>query len=238
MNKITKVVACVTIAAVAAVCGVAAGCSADKTGEAYGLVHNAGYVGYTKIKVNGDKVKDLTLTEVCLPTHVKAGGDVAGADKVGSYYKTVSYGEVTLTYSESDGGYTVDGKTLKEYLREEANAKAYFDAVASDSVTVTVGGQKKSGVMTNAALSKELNGYWSGENISGQGWMVNRDKTVGYVKNYGVSKLSTLTREEDGTWKDANGINTGATWNDLGSDKEGTLSYAQLILKAYDAAAK
>ena len=107
MKRIAKIVVGITMAAtLAAGAGVLAGCTpkaADKTGEAYGLVHCGGYVGYSQITTNGDSVKELTLTEVCLPTEVKAGSDVAEADKVNGgteekptyYYKKVSYGSVT-----------------------------------------------------------------------------------------------------------------------------------------------
>lgn len=235
MKKLTKIAIGITMsAAVAATCGALAGCSNGKTGEAYGLVHSGGYVGYSKIVLDGDTVKDLTLTEVCLPTQVKANADVAAADKVGDYYKTVSYGTVTLTYSADANDYMVDSTAFKTYLRNETNAKAYYDAVVANSVKVTVGGQQKTDIMNYSTLSKEENGYWSTNLGTKLGWKVNRDKTVDYVKANGVGKLSTLAK--DGTWKDSDGVDTGATWSDMNTQKENTYSYVQLILKACDAA--
>lgn len=220
-----------------------AGCAEEGVkGEAYGLTHGAGYVGYASVTVSGDKVTDAYLNEVCLPTYVTAGEDVLADDKVTvgegdgatSYYKIVSYGEVTLTYDVDDGYKTADGKTLKEYFASEENAEAYYEAVMNGSVTVTVGTEKKNDVMTKAALSKEDNGYWSSNLGTRLGWKANRDKTLQYVKEYGVDNLLQLTLD-DSTWKDGS-IDTGATWADFNSVKEGSLSYAQLLTNAYNAA--
>ncbi|MDE7401083.1 MAG: hypothetical protein K2N17_03410 [Clostridia bacterium] len=260
MKKITKAVVGVTLA-VSLSAGIAAlaGCSADKTGEAYGLVHGGGYVGYTKIVTNGNMVKDLCLYEVCLPTQIKAGADVADDDKVvngtSAYYKTVSYGDLTLTYKtvgEVTGYYTPANQILGDYLKAEKNAKAYYEAVINNSISVTVGGQKKTDVMTNATLNKEENGYWTRTDRNGESysrWKMNRDATVSYVKSYGLANLTKLTKssanwdadaKEDKSvtpWMDGS-ISTGATWNDFNTKPEaGTYySYAQLIIKASNAA--
>lgn len=258
MKKITKAAVGVTLA-VSLAAGVAAlaGCSADKTGEAYALVHGGSYVGYSKIVTNGNMVKELSLHEVCLPTYVTAGESVAEDDKVTvkvndhgsmvdkSFYKTISYGDITLTYKtvgEVSGYYTSANQSLGDYLKAESNAKAYYEAVTSNSVKVTVGGQQKTDIMTNAALNKDENGYWTRKDKSGESysrWKMNRDATVNYVKSYGLSKLSKLAKSPDSwesdakedksvqTWMDGN-ISTGATWSDLNTKPEaGTyLSYA------------
>lgn len=264
MKKIAKIAVGITLAAsLAATAGALAGCGdAAKTGEAYGLVHSGGYVGYAKITVKGDNVTDLTLTEVCLPTQVTAGGTVADADKVvvgtgdsaKAYYKTVSYGSVTLTY-DADNGYMVGTQKLAEYLNTEANAKAYYEAVTSNAISVTVGGEKKTDIMNKATLSKEENGYWTRKDKDGKDfsrWKWNRDATVNYVKANGLAKLSTLVKSETNNgkdpadadvkmWVDGNGIVTGATWNDLNpTDKKGKtyFTYAELITAANTNATK
>ena len=260
MKKITKAAIGVTLA-ISLTAGIAAlaGCSADKTGEAYALVHGGSYVGYSKIVTNGNMVKELELREVCLPTQVKAGDSVADEDKVvngnNAYYKTVSYGDLTLTYKtvgETSGYYTSANQILGDYLKAEKNAKAYYEAVTSNSIKVTVGGQQKTDIMTNATLNKDENGYWTRTDRDGNSysrWKMNRDATVNYVKSYGLSNLTKLTKstsawdsdaKEDKAvtpWMDGN-ISTGATWSDLNSKPEaGTyLSYAQLIVKAGNAA--
>ncbi|MDE5789164.1 MAG: hypothetical protein K2H78_01980 [Clostridia bacterium] len=260
MKKITKAVVGVTLA-VSLCAGIAAlaGCSADKTGEAYGLVHGGSYVGYTKIVTNGNMVKDLCLYEVCLPTQVDAKDDVADEDKVvngtKAYYKTVSYGDLTLTYKtvgDVAGYYTSANQVLGDYLKAEKNAKAYYEAVTTNSIKVTVGGQEKTDIMNNATLNKEENGYWVRTDKNGESysrWKMNRDATVNYVKSYGLANLSKLTKssanwdsdakEEKSVtpWMDGN-ISTGATWNDFNTKPEaGTYySYAQLIIKASNAA--
>lgn len=261
MKKIAKIAVGITLAAsLAATAGALAGCGdAAKTGEAYGLVHGGSYVGYAKITVKGDNVTDLTLTEVCLPTQVKAGGTVADADKVvvsetAAYYKTVSYGSVTLTY-DADNGYMVGTQKLAEYLNNEANAKAYYEAVTSNAVSVTVGGEKKTDIMNKATLSKEENGYWTKKDKDEKDysrWKWNRDATVNYVKTNGVAGLSTLVKSETNNgkdladadvkmWVDGNGIITGATWSDLNpTDKKGKtyFTYAELITAANTNATK
>lgn len=263
MKRIAKIVVGITMAAtLAAGAGVLAGCTpkaADKTGEAYGLVHGAGYVGYSQITTNGDSVKELTLTEVCLPTQVKAGDDVAEADKVNGgteekptyYYKKVSYGSVTLTYDATAKDYKVGETAFKTYLESEANCKAYYEAVKNNAISVTVGAETKKDVMTYKTLSKEENGYWTKQDANGNSysrWKVNRDATVKYVKDKGLKNLKNLTKSDEAVkdsygadakyWMDGT-VSTGATWNDFNpSDKGGKVyyTYAELILKANEAA--
>lgn len=262
MKKFAKITAGVAlVAAIATTAGVLAGCNnsgsttKNGTGEAYGLVHGAGYVGYSKIVYEDNKVTALTLTEVCLPTQVKASAEVAEADRVAVvgtssttyYYKNVSYGSVTLTYDATDG-YKVGSETLVKYLENEANCKAYYEAVINNQIKVSVGGQDKTDIMNKSTLSKEDNGYWTRENketsTSYSRWKMNRDATVEYVKANGTSKLTKLTKGEkvndpkEGKdvqyWTDGS-VTTGATWNDLNpADKNGKTyyTYAELILKA------
>lgn len=187
----------------------------------------------------------MTLTEVCLPTEVEAGSDVAEADKVNGgteekptyYYKKVSYGSVTLIYDATVKGYKVGETAFKTYLESEANCKAYYEAVKNNAISVTVGTETKKDVMTYKTLSKEENGYWSPEGKLG--WKGNRDATVKYVKDHGVKNLRNLEKNADTkVWMDGS-ISTGATWSDLNpSDKKGKVyyTYAELILKANEAA--
>lgn len=264
MKKFAKITAGVAlVAAIATTAGVLAGCNNSSstpkngTGEAYGLVHGGEkYVGYSKIVYEDNKVTDLTLIEVFLPMEVKASEEVAEADRVavvGSssttyYYKTVSYGNVTLTYDATDG-YKVGSQTLAKYLESEANCKAYYEAVMNNQITVTVGGEQNSTLMSKATLCKEDNGYWTQQDKSNNDanysrWKMNRDATVAYVKANGTSKLKKLTKGEAVNdpkaakdvqyWTDGS-VTTGATWNDLNpSDKKGKVyfTYAELILQA------
>lgn len=264
MKKFAKITAgIVLVAAIATTAGVLAGCNKSEsesspkngTGEAYGLVHNGGYVGYSKIVYVDDAVTALTLTEVCFPTEVKATEGVAENDRVTVtttnassdtttntyYYKTVSYGNVTLTFDADAKSYMVDSQTLANYLASEANCKAYYEAVMNNQIKVTVGGEQKTDIMTKATLSKDENGYWStatnvgASKVEGDSkWKANRDATVDYVKANGTSKLKKLAKNDNGFWTDGT-VTTGATWNDLNpSDKKGKTyyTYAELILKA------
>ena len=256
MKKIFKAI--IAAACAGTLCaGVAAltGCDNSKTGEAWGLVHGAGYVGYASITVNGDDVIDAYLNEVCFPTQVTIDetkvsvpdGDKVSVEKSGKttvYYKTVSYGEVTMTYDATDG-YKVGSETLAQYFKNAENAKAYYEAVMNNSVSVTVSGAKKTDVMTKNALCKEVNGYWTRQDENGKNysrWLLNRDATISYVKEHGVANLLSLVRDaEKGAdgfqyWRDGD-INTGATWSDLNSKPaDGAYySYAQLLVNAYNA---
>lgn len=268
MKKIAKVITGVALltalSATATVLGACGEKETTATGEAYGLVHGAGYIGYAKVTVTGDNIDDVVLKEVCLPTHITAPESVAAADKVtgtvsdhgeivqSDYYKTVSFGGVTATYdatipegATTSKGYMVGNQTLLKYLETEVNAKAYFDAVITNSVTVN-GGDKT--VMTNKALNKEENGYWERTDKNGakySRWKANRDATVSYVKSNGVGNLKNLVLSSTATadkyedkevkyWMDGN-ISTGATWADLNkSGASGYYTYAALITKAYD----
>lgn len=226
MKKITKTL--VTLACVATlgagVCAMSACGGGEKTGEAYGLVHGAGYVGYATVTVSNDKVKDATLTEVCFPTEVKKSAD--------TYYSSVTYGEVTMTYDVDAKTYKVGTQTLKEYFKSEANCKAYYEAVVGNKVKA----DGAENIMTKAALCKDDNGYWSTNLGTKLGWKANRDATIKYVEENGIDNLLKLVKNDDtGIWMDGT-VSTGATWNDLNSEKEGSISYAQLIVNAYNAA--
>lgn len=258
MKKIINLLLCSLL-----ICGLVlpfSACNNKMTGETYGLVHNAGYVGKATITKSGDKITDATLEEMCLPTQVKATADVPEADRVDVvsgdpatttyYYKTVKFNDVTMTY-DMEKGYMVGNQTLKEYFQNEDNCKAYFEAAKGNNLIVMVGGQEKKDVMTNALLNKDENGYWTRQDANNNNysrWKVNRDATVNYVKEYGVEGLKNLTQSTETVkdsygvdakyWKDANGVSTGATWSDMYKATNPTdyYTYSQLLLKAADKA--
>ena len=260
MKKVFKGIA--ILAATAALgTGVAfaAGCNPTEAdngvkGEAYSLTHGSErFVGYATITVKDNKVVDATLTEVSLPSQI--------SDSDGAKYVEVSYGEVTITL---DGeAYKVEDKTLTEYyFGNEVNCKAYYEAAIGGKISA----KKADGTvvsLTSTELSKETNGYWTRmKDENGEykdhleegtdpysRWKWNRDATIAYVKANGVEGLKSLTKTYEGTdrdgvdvnmWEDANGISTGATWNDLYKATAPTnyTTYAQLLLNAYDVATK
>ena len=251
------VVACV--GAIGAGLAATAACSKSVKGEAYGLVHGAGYVGYATVtidKVDQEKgmVKNVTLTEYCFPTQVPktAKTDEAPA----TYYEEVKYGEVTMTYDADAATYMVGTQTIKEYFATPANCKAYVEAVNAGKVSVTVNGTADYSVMTKAALCKDYNGYWTRQDADGKDysrWAWNRDNTVNYVKKNGVAALMGTTHDKSDKdpfnpegnnvnyWQDATGVSTGATWNDLNdlakAANGGYYSYSMLIATAWTNAA-
>lgn len=227
------------------------------TGEAFGLVHGAGYAGFASITVKAGAITDVQLSEVCLPTYITIPNDDTtigadykvkatvkdhGKDVEKTFYKTVTFGSVTMTYDLTKG-YVVGDKTMVEFFQDAQNVKTYYKAVMANKVAVIVGEGdegKKTDVMTKAALSKEENGYWAGDKIAaGQlGWKANRDAIVKYVKEKGVDELLKLELKElegDKYWVDTNGVSTGATWTDQNTEKANTLSYSKLIKNAFDA---
>ena len=206
----------------------AAGCAdAEKTGEAYALVHSTGsYIGYVSITYKGDEITDLYLTEVVLPNQSSYVNYADGDSTVA--YTQVKYDNVTIT--NNDGTWTVGTSSLKDYFQSEANCKAYYEAAMGNKIV----GTKADGTtetINKSKFSKETNGY-GGTRFD---WKGNVKKTVDYVLEYGVDNLLKLTK--DGTWKDGT-IDTGATWTDLnpGAAPDGSTSYAQLIVNAYNAA--
>lgn len=253
MKKIFGFIFCALLVAVIALPLNA--CNNETMGTAYGLVHNAGYIGKATVTGSGDKISAVTLEEMCFPTQVTAGEDVADADKVTvgegssakSYYKTVKYDEVTMTFDAEKNSYTIGDSSLKDYFRSEENCKAYFEAAAANRIKVMIGGEEKSGIMTNSKLNKDENGYWTRQDADGNSysrWKLNRDATVNYVKEHGTKGLSNLKQSTEPEkdkygvdskyWKDSDNISTGATWADMYKDTAPSdyYTYSQLILKA------
>lgn len=196
----------------------------------------------SKLTVTGD---DYVIVETSSTKLVE--GENVTTYTAKAHYKTVSYGGTTLTFDSTLVDYKVGDQDLKTYLQSEANCKTYYEAAINNQISVTIGGQQKLDVLTKAELSKEENGYWTRQdknNADYSRWKMNRDATVEYVKENGVSKLLSLTKsttevddlKEDKKvkpWTDGTVV-TGATWSDLNSDTTGKkyLSYAQLIVKA------
>ena len=214
-----------------------------KWAAGYGLVHGAGYVGKAFVVEDKDgKLVDVSWDEACLPTYVTAGEEVPAADKVttkvlshGSevektYYKTVKFADVTMTYDLEKNTYVVGDKTMTEWFKTEENAQKYYEAVLASEVSVVVGGANDTSVLTAKALLKSRNNYWNTETVSGLGYWLNYGRSVDYLLTNGLKAAETL--EKDGTWIDDNDVDSGATWSDFNTKKEGTLSYVQLVALA------
>ena len=236
------------IFAILAICigllGLFAGCK-DKTtsmeGTAYGLVHNANYIGMAKLVIdNSGKITDAYLDEACLPHYVKAETTVASEDMIevgdNRYFKTVKYNKVTMTFDQEKNTYLIDGQDMKEYYKDESKAKEYYLAVEQNILLVTLNGNDTKDVLTADKLMKSRNGYWK-EGTFGKGWKANRDATINYVKANGLSNLP-LEKGNSGAWIDSKGIDTGATWVDMSGTKEGFVSYLDLLKKANNAIKK
>ena len=212
-------------------------CGGGKKGEAYALTHGAErFIGYSSVTVNGDKVKDCVLTEVMLP------GELKNEDKE-LIYKELSYGDVTIVYDATSKAYKVGSQSVTEYFyNNEAHCKEYYEAAVGNKISGKKVDSDASETVSKAVLSKEENGYWSTNLGDKLGWKANRDATVAYVKEYGISGLSSLKKATEGDntgyWVDGNNVSTGATWSDLYKETQPAnyVTYAQLIINAYNVA--
>lgn len=237
---------------------------AYKTGKAFALVHKGGYVGAADVELvssmnysthtNEITILGANLHEVELPTSLNVSAEekatLAASDYIeatvmshGSevnkvYYKTVKFGDVTLT-----GAYDAANKSFKyegaDFSKEEV-CEAYYNAVMNDGVTLVLStGNRNVG---HAKLNKEENGY----GVAGKfDWKMNRNKTVGAFVQYGPEAMKASTLKEDKQWhvtdsknKDKD-IAIGATWTDLNSKPaSGYVSYVDLLVNAYNKVAK
>lgn len=208
-----------------------------KNGEAFGLVHGAGYVGYATVTTTDGKITAATLTEYCFPSHVtapEAGEGTTTMEVEGKhgtstlhYYNEVKFGSYTLTVDTEAKGYkTADNKTEVQLFGDDAAAKAWKEAIVAGNVEVN--GVKT--IMTNDTICKDKNGY-GGTNFD---WKGNRDKTVAaFIAN--GDKITTATQDEESKHWKIGEVDTGATWTDFNTRKNGSLSYAELLVKALNA---
>ena len=241
MNKAKNIVLTLAAASMLAACG-----NTAKTGAAYGMTHGAGYISKATVTVDGGKVTDATLVEVCLPDYVQPANESAdtvkatvtshGAQVEKLFWKTVKFGTYTLEFDATAKTYKSGSKTMVELFQEEKVAQTYYDAVLSNNVSVMIGGKEDKTYMTNDQLNKEVNGYWAKSETVKLGWLGNRDATVKWVKEHGIDGLLEATKKTDGNkqWT-VGGVDTGATWSDLASkNTTNYLSYAQLLVNAYN----
>lgn len=229
-------------------------CVKEETKTAYGLVHGEGYVCQATVVVKGETLVSADLIEACLPTYVKAETAIEGYTVEGTYsnhgsaatanfYKTVKFGDVTMTYDatlngEYSKGYMVGDQTMLEFFRNEANCEKYFNAVANDKVAVVLATGDDTTILNSAALLKTENGYWGTPAANALGWKANVKATCDYVVENGfdgasqktdftATDHSSVNAALDNELVDKNGVNTGATWTDM-------WDYFSLLEKAYE----
>ena len=194
---------------------------------AYGIVHKS-YVGKGTIVVAGGKISSASIDEACLPTYVvasEASADTVtvevedhGEMKTKHYYKTVKFADITLEYDAADG-YKAGSTKLMDLLKDEANCEKWFEAVASDSVSVMIAGKEDKTIMTSAKLLKSKNGYWGTPAANALGWKANMEATCAYVvaNGFAAESFSDVAGEGalDNEKVDNLGVHTGATWTDM-----------------------
>lgn len=236
------VLAMVMVFAVAAL----AACGQPETKVAYGLVHGKGYVGKATVERAGDSLVSADLDEACLPTYVQ--GETAdgtyvvegkylnhGSLATGKFYKTVKFAGVTMTYDTTEvtsgentlsKGYVVGSQTMLEFFASEANCEKYFEAVASNSVSVETANGAKTDILNAKALLKTQNNYWGSPAEKALGWKANVKATCDYVvangfggasqkSDFKATDNSSANAKLDNEWVDKNNVKTGATWTDM-----------------------
>ncbi len=242
MNKAKNIVLTLAAASMLAACGETA---TPKTGVAYALTNGASCVGYATVTVTGNKITDVTLQEVFLPADVTATEssedtvDVEvtqwGKTSTKHYYKTVKFGTYTFTY-DATKGYVSGNKTLGEILADVKVAEEYYKAVDQNKLLVVKNGKDDATIMSKNAMNKDINNYWPKSDTVKLGWKGNRDATVNWVKEHGIDGLLDAKIGDDKVWT-VGDVKTGATWTNFNSaDKNGAISYAKLIVNAYNAA--
>ena len=194
---------------------------------AYGIVHKS-YVGKGTVVVAGGKISSASIDEACLPTYVvasEASADTVtatvldhGAEVQKHFYKTVKFADITLEYDLTDG-YKSGSTKLMDLLKDEANCEKWFEAVASDSVSVMIAGKEDKTIMTSAKLLKSKNGYWGTPAANALGWKANVKATCDYVvaNGFAAESFSDVAGEGalDNEKVDNLGVHTGATWTDM-----------------------
>ena len=194
---------------------------------AYGIVHKS-YVGKGTVVVAGGKISSASIDEACLPTYVvasEASADTVtatvldhGAEVQKHFYKTVKFADITLEYDLTDG-YKSGSTKLMDLLKEEANCEKWFEAVASDSVSVMIAGKEDKTIMTSAKLLKSKNGYWGTPAENALGWKANMEATCAYVvaNGFAAESFEQVAGEGklDNEKVDNLGVHTGATWTDM-----------------------
>ena len=194
---------------------------------AYGIVHKS-YVGKGTVVVAGGKISSASIDEACLPTYVvasEASDDTVtatvldhGNEVQKHFYKTVKFADITLEYDLTDG-YKSGSTKLMDLLKDEANCEKWFEAVASDSVSVMIAGKEDKTIMTSAKLLKSKNGYWGTPAENALGWKANVEATCAYVvaNGFAAESFEQVAGEGklDNEKVDNLGVHTGATWTDM-----------------------
>lgn len=210
-------------------------CNKDTTATGYGLVHGH-YVGVADIKVDAEGVvKELTFEEYYLaynaaqvvePTTERDDVVQVGANFFAKYYNVD--GKVFVSSGERKWVHPTHGD-LEEWVKVEANAKAYVEAVKAGKVFISKADGTKITDLTitgNAAtaMTKSESGY-GGTRWDWAAAMTGLEEII-----IGTKLDATYSQNDDGKWV-VNGVVTGATLVDFAD-------YYNLAKRAYTTATK
>lgn len=226
----------------------------EVTASGYGLVHGH-YVGEVTVTVKGGLVTSAKVEEYFLPynfakvdaTH-KDREDVLEADSRGSavyYAKYVKVDDILFTgeVTGEEGSRTVVYKAtginnIEEWVKTEANAKKYVEAVKANKVFIADSTGAKHTVLTTVdanaknSMQKSKSGYWpKPENGSNLGWAANMAEFVKDITGTKVDGTVEVTQENGKNVIKINGVKSGATATDY-------KDYYEVAKRAYANATK
>lgn len=139
-------------------------------------------------------------------------------------------------FALENGKYVLDGVEFATWVKDDANAKYYVDAIKADKVIPTDSEGKAleatfSNVYIANGFGKSSNGYWPADMFpgSGKGWQENIDNLVEAVKGKKLSTDDKLEMIEDTTnWK-VNGVDSSSSFTSF-------KDYYLAVVKGYEAA--
>lgn len=201
-----------------ALVGAVASCSSEQTLTAYGIVHGE-YVGEATVVVNGDEIVSVVFDEAFLPSAWAATKGSTDATNVltltegevtSQWAKYISVDGVVWTaaaYSKDERTtdkvstraalavkYTRTGETnhLLNYLRSDANAKAYHQAIKDDKFFASDvnGNELTNFTYTNTYGKFKSEGkYWAQSTTVALGWKGNMEafQTALVANGFGVN---------------------------------------------------
>jgi hypothetical protein len=190
-------------AAALALVGAVASCSSEQTLTAYGIVHGE-YVGEATVVVNGDEIVSVVIDEAFLPSAWAATKGSTDATNVltltagevtSQWSKYVSIDGVVWTaaeYSKEERTtdkvstraalavkYTRTGEAnhLLNYLRSDANAKAYYQTIKDDKFFASDinGNELTNFTYTNTYGKFKSEGKYWAQSATVLGWKGNMD---------------------------------------------------------------
>lgn len=227
----------------------------EKVGVGYGITHGNN-VGYAKVTIKNDVVKDVTFEEAFLPSDwakVKTTNGLAPDDVIeyqsgtttiwAAKYIVIGNKQFTGTLREVLP-FTYNGKTLTSqaikytatdvpdlyvWLAEsEANAKWYFENSSADKAYIATNEWQKHTYESagRSGRTKTEANYWPGDNNQ-LGWKGNMDEIAAALKGTKMDQANKISKPEGSKYWVIDNVTTGATLTDF-------KDYYEIARRAYN----